>query len=207
MWVQDQNRLFTFLSNDYEAKFRQIAFSESVRISHGQHLPPKFFFSICFYFMRPAWDVMGYLILFMQISLHRSVFRNLKQLSYSTFLILILRKIFACPSGKLSTEFTSPIAKSTSPGLSDMTFFARWSILSYPVFYEDSLIIFCVHSKTFFLQILWWNSGADWICFVLKPTSECVSFSYELWLAQTFSVAEWNFISSSLSYSVLFLAY
>ena len=31
-----------------------------------------------------------------------------------------------CPSGKLSTEFTSPIAKSTSPGLSDTTFFARW---------------------------------------------------------------------------------
>ena len=35
--------MFTFLANDYEAKFRQIAFSESVRISHGQHLPPKFF--------------------------------------------------------------------------------------------------------------------------------------------------------------------
>ena len=30
-----------------------------------------------------------------------------------------------CPSGKLSTEFTSPIAKSTSPALSDTTFFAR----------------------------------------------------------------------------------
>ena len=25
-------------------KFRQVAFSGSVRISHGQHLPPKFFF-------------------------------------------------------------------------------------------------------------------------------------------------------------------
>ena len=31
-----------------------------------------------------------------------------------------------CPSGKLIIEFTSPIAKSTSPGLSDTTFFARW---------------------------------------------------------------------------------
>ena len=30
-----------------------------------------------------------------------------------------------CPSGKLKTEFTSRIAKSTSPGLSDTTFFAR----------------------------------------------------------------------------------
>ena len=41
--VQDQNLLFTFLTNDYEAKFRQIAFSKLVRISHGQHLPTKFF--------------------------------------------------------------------------------------------------------------------------------------------------------------------
>ena len=41
--VQDQNLLFMFFTNDYEAKFRQIAFSELVRISHGQHLPPKFF--------------------------------------------------------------------------------------------------------------------------------------------------------------------
>ena len=41
-WVQDQNLLFTFLANDYEAKFRQIVLSESVRISQGQHLPPKF---------------------------------------------------------------------------------------------------------------------------------------------------------------------
>ena len=31
------------LANDYEAKFKQIAFSESERISHRQHLPPKFF--------------------------------------------------------------------------------------------------------------------------------------------------------------------
>ena len=48
--------------------------------------------------------------------------RNLKHLSYSTFVILIFRKIFACPSGKLSTEFTSPIAKSTWLELSDTTF-------------------------------------------------------------------------------------
>ena len=33
-----------------------------------------------------------------------------------------LKKV-PCPSGKL-TEFTNPIAKSTSPGLSDSTFFA-----------------------------------------------------------------------------------
>ena len=34
-------------------------------------------------------------------------------------------KNITCPSGKFKTEFTSPIAKSTSPGLSDTTFFAR----------------------------------------------------------------------------------
>ena len=34
-------------------------------------------------------------------------------------------KYFTCSSGKLTTEFTSLIAKSTSPGLSDTTFFAR----------------------------------------------------------------------------------
>ena len=34
-------------------------------------------------------------------------------------------KNFTCPSGKSRTGFTSPIAKSSSPGLSDTTFFAR----------------------------------------------------------------------------------
>ena len=34
-------------------------------------------------------------------------------------------KKFTYPSGKIITEFTSPIANSTSPGLSDTTFFAR----------------------------------------------------------------------------------
>ena len=47
-------------------------------------------------------------------------------------------KNFACLSGKLITEFTSPIAKSTSPGLSDSTFFARCNPL--PFLYT----IFCI---------------------------------------------------------------
>ena len=34
-------------------------------------------------------------------------------------------KNVTCQSGKLITEFTSPIAKSTSPELSDTTFFAH----------------------------------------------------------------------------------
>ena len=36
-------------------------------------------------------------------------------------------KNITCPPGKLKTEFTSLIAKSTSPGLSKTTFFARWA--------------------------------------------------------------------------------
>ena len=39
-------------------------------------------------------------------------------------------KNITCPSGKLKTEFTSLIAKSTSPGLSDTTFFAHWVSIS-----------------------------------------------------------------------------
>ena len=43
------------------------------------------------------------------------------------FCYLNSSKKFTCPSDKLITEITSPIAKSTSPGLSDTTFFAHWS--------------------------------------------------------------------------------
>ena len=136
--VQDQNLLFTFLTNDYEAKFRQIAFSESVRISHGQHLPPKFFQYLLFLYARDRDLNMSRLTCNAILRLvyadftsseRLSVRRNLLGIqniwSYSTSVILLLRKIFTCPSGKLSTEFTSPIAKSTSPGLSDTPFFAR----------------------------------------------------------------------------------
>ena len=44
---------------------------------------------------------------------------------YSSFVIWILPKNFICPSGKLRIEITNPIAKSTNPGISDTTFFAR----------------------------------------------------------------------------------
>ena len=65
-WVQDQNLLFTFLANDYEAKFWQIAFSESISISHGQHLPPKFFSISAFTLCAPSDHVMRYRVFFMQ---------------------------------------------------------------------------------------------------------------------------------------------
>jgi len=109
--------------------------------------------------MRPVWHVMGYLGLFMmQISLCRSDFRSagiyqeLLYLSYITFIILILRKIFACPWGKLSTEFTSPIAKSTSPGLSDMAFFARW--IEYKCVIQSCVLICCVRTSFFILCLI-----------------------------------------------------
>ena len=41
------------------------------------------------------------------------------------FCNLYSSKNFSCPSGKLITEFISPIAKSSSPGLSDTTLFVR----------------------------------------------------------------------------------
>ena len=42
-----------------------------------------------------------------------------------SFCNLISPNNSTCPSGKLRTKITGSIAKSTSPGLSDMTFFAR----------------------------------------------------------------------------------
>ena len=44
---------------------------------------------------------------------------------YHSFVIWIPQKTFTCLSGKLRTEFTSLIAKSTSPRLVDTTFFAH----------------------------------------------------------------------------------
>ena len=90
---------------------------------------------MCFYCMHGisiclVWHVMRYLSRFCRFQFVGATFgpheliRNLKHLSTST-VILILQKLFTCPSGKLTTESTSPIAKSTSPGLSDTTFFAR----------------------------------------------------------------------------------
>ena len=131
--------MFTFLANDYEAKFRQIAFSESVRISHEQHLPPKFFQYLLLFYAPCLTSSCLRRFHFVGATFGPQEFiRNLKHLSYSTFVILILRKIFACLSGKLSTEFTSPIAKSTSPGLSDTTFFARCEVTYLLLFVFNS---------------------------------------------------------------------
>ena len=50
--------------------------------------------------------------------------------------IWISPKNSTCPSGKLRTKNTSPMAKSTSPGLLDTTFFARW--FPFPPFSHSS---------------------------------------------------------------------
>ena len=70
-------------------------------------------------------------------------------------------KYFTCQSGKLRTEFTSPIAKSTSPGLSDTTFFARCAASFFNCFVEIPAETFLSHSPAFSFQ----NSLGDKGCF------------------------------------------
>jgi len=55
-------------------------------------------------------------------------------------------KKFTCPSGKLITEFTSPIAKSTSPRLSDATFCARCYVYLKTLNLSDSPLIILITS-------------------------------------------------------------
>ena len=49
-------------------------------------------------------------------------------INYNPSVTWIFPKSSTCPSGMLRTKLTNPVAKSTSPGLSDTTFFARWDI-------------------------------------------------------------------------------
>ena len=70
-------------------------------------------------------------------------------------------KYFTCQSGKFKTEFTSPIAKSTSPGLSDTTFFARCAASFFYCFVEIPAETFWSHSPAFSFQ----NSLGDKGCF------------------------------------------
>ena len=59
----------------------------------------------------------------------------ISRIDYNPSVIWTSRKNSTCPLCKLRTKITSPIAKSTSPGLLDMTFFARWLY-----FYENETI-------------------------------------------------------------------
>ena len=59
----------------------------------------------------------------------------ISRIDYYPSVIWIAQKNSTCPLGKLRTKITSPIAKSTSPGLLDMTFFARWGVISQLLLY------------------------------------------------------------------------
>ena len=58
---------------------------------------------------------------------------------HSSSVIWIPQRNFTCPLGKLITEFTSPIAKSTSPGLSDTTFFIRCTQMFFWLIRQSSI--------------------------------------------------------------------
>jgi len=50
------------------------------------------------------------------------------RIDFTLLLLFEFLKEHHLPLGQVKTDFTSPIAKSTSPGLSDTTFFARWAL-------------------------------------------------------------------------------
>ena len=52
-------------------------------------------------------------------------------------------KNFTCRLGKLRTEFTSPITKSTSPGLSYTTFFAHWLCIKIEGLKIVLILVYC----------------------------------------------------------------
>ena len=74
-------------------------------------------------------------------------------------------KYFTCPLGKLRTEFTSPIAKSTSPGLSDTTFFVHctcilgaWSPRGVSTYLFTEMPELLIQNSTFQMQSLFGSS-------------------------------------------------
>ena len=59
----------------------------------------------------------------------------ISRIDYNPSVIWISPKNSTCPSGKLRTKITSPIAKSTSPGLSHTTFFVcHWRMIPVQLF-------------------------------------------------------------------------
>ena len=126
-----------------------------------------------------------YFVLFLLISLRfgpNEFIRNLKHLSYSTSVILILTKP-PLPVGKVSTEFTSPIAKSTSPRLSDTTFFGLfahwWEIL--PKNYEK---FNSTKKKGLNWRLVLWNFFLRQ-CYWLYVLRVCVYCMYTSWMNRT----------------------
>ena len=75
-------------------------------------------------------------------------------------------KDLTCPSGKLKTEFTGPIAKSTSPGLSDSTFFARCSLLKnqHSKFQFDQELYMKYHYVDVLPLVIYLFTDKNYIC-------------------------------------------
>ena len=87
----------------------------------------------------------------------------MSRLSSQFFCNLNSSKKFTCLSGKLIIEFTSPMAKSTTPGLSDTTFFARWCYFRLTYRYCNSW---------YFLLSKWKYVGPVWLPANLAIVSE-----------------------------------
>jgi len=99
----------------------------------------------------------------------------------------------------------------------DFSILLSWLASLVPVFHEYLLlsVIFCVHSKTSFpsnyvmklccSQNLLHFKAQSWTCFFFKSTVTNTLHFTKVRVAEICSIAEQNFIYSSLSYSVLFL--
>ena len=104
----------------------------------------------------------------------------ISSIDYNPCVIWIPPKNSTC-QGKLRTKITSPMAKSTSPGLLDMTFFARWcglkavSGLSRGLLYitlinNDNILPYCDQFKRIFnnnnndVKYIWNNSFLNCGC-------------------------------------------
>ena len=104
-------------------------------------------------------------------------------------------KNFICLLGKLRTQFTSPIANSTSPGLSDTTFFAHWVLhtrSSETVLLQRPAQSSCFSKWTLHEQFYWGQSWNLVICRLLPFRLQVKSH-----------VDWWFFISESMSLSIL----
>ena len=104
-------------------------------------------------------------------------------------------KNFTCPLSELRTEFTSPIEKSTSPGLSDTTFFARWVLQMW-------VLISC-KDKGQHSQAVFPNGHYKWTV-LLRPIMKFVICRLLPFGLQIHSHVDWwFFISESMSLSIL----
>ena len=89
-------------------------------------------------------------------------------------------KKFTCPSGKLITEFMSPIAKSTSPRLSDTTFFVRWRCNHFFGWQVSNFPLFLTSSKRPPDTMVW----SLWRCMYFSKKQMCIDFSLKIFSSQ-----------------------